>query len=318
VPRLINVTCDRALLGAYTEDQHRIDAATARRAASEVFGKPISPRWITWAGGGAAVIALITLVFGVRLLTESSATPAPAATVNVPAPAAAVEIPKPVAAVADIGSLLASAQTENTTESAFAKLLALWNAEYRKDIARPCEQALEQGLECVYQKGSWGQLRILNRPVILSLTDDTGRAHQVVLTSLNDSSAQVVLADAPQEVSLSSLSKFWLGDYLLVWRPQSTGQRALAVGMRGDEVRWLRRSLDRLQNLPPAAEDLANDYYDEALAKRVETFQREHRLTIDGIAGVQTQIVLDSAVDASNAPRLLSMQSAPTNGRQTT
>jgi general secretion pathway protein A len=117
---------------------------------------------------------------------------------------------------------------------------------------------------------------------------------------------------------LSSLSKFWLGDYLLLWRPQAAGQRALAVGMRGDEVRWLRRSLDRLQNLSPVVDDLPNDYYDEALAKRVATFQREHRLTVDGIAGVQTQIVLDSAVDASNAPRLLSMQGASTMGRQTT
>jgi general secretion pathway protein A len=254
----------------------------------------------------------------VQLLTASRATQAPPVPAIAPASSAAVEATKPVAAIADIGTLLSNVQTESTTESAFAKLLSLWNAEYREDVARPCEQALNQGLECVYQKGSWGQLRILNRPVILSLTDDKGRAHQVVLTSLNDSSAQVVLAGAPQEVSISSLSKFWLGDYLLLWRPQSAGQRALAVGMRGDEVRWLRRSLDRLQNLTPAVEDLPNDYYDEALAKRVETFQREHRLTVDGIAGVQTQIVLDSAVDASNAPRLLSLQSAPTNGRQTT
>jgi general secretion pathway protein A len=109
-----------------------------------------------------------------------------------------------------------------------------------------------------------------------------------------------------------------LGDYLLLWRPQLAGQRALTVGMRGDEVRWLRRSLDSLQKLTPVADNLANDYYDEALAKRVETFQREHRLTVDGIAGVQTQIVLDSAVDGSNAPRLLSMQGAPTKGGQTT
>jgi general secretion pathway protein A len=220
--------------------------------------------------------------------------------------------------VVDIDSLLVNALPETTTESAFAKLLALWKADFRKDAARPCEQALAQGLECVYQKGSWGQLRILNRPVILTLTDDAGHSHQVVLTSLNDSSAHVALGGTPQEVSLSSLSRFWLGDYLLLWRPQATGQRALAVGMRGDEVRWLRRSLDRLQNTATTTDELPNDYYDEALAKRVEHFQREHRLTVDGIAGVQTQIVLDSAVDASNAPRLLSMQDAATLGGRTT
>jgi general secretion pathway protein A len=50
----------------------------------------------------------------------------------------------------------------------------------------------------------------------------------------------------------------------------------------------------------------------------VEEFQRTHRLTVDGIAGVQTQIALDSAVDASSAPRLL-VRAATANiaGRQT-
>jgi len=70
VPRLINVVCDRALLGAYTEDQHRIDAATVRRAASEVFGKPISPRWILWAGAGTAAVAVVTLAIAANSASQ--------------------------------------------------------------------------------------------------------------------------------------------------------------------------------------------------------------------------------------------------------
>jgi general secretion pathway protein A len=305
VPRLINVVCDRALLGAYTEDQHRIHAATVRRAASEVFGKHIASRWLAWGATGAATIAIGTLAVGVwQLMTPTSARVAAAPT-TIPAPVAAA-IVKPLPVVADIATVLATAQPETTTESAFAKLFGLWGAKFRADETRPCDQALEQGLECVYQKGSWGQLRILNRPVILSLTDDAGATHQVVLTALSDTSAHVALGGSPQEVSQSSLSRYWLGDYLLMWRPQAKGQRSLSVGMRGDEVRWLRRSLDRLQSTePPPTDPSTNDYYDEALAKRVEEFQREHRLSVDGIAGVQTQIVLDSAVDASSAPRLL-------------
>jgi len=313
VPRLINVVCDRSLLGAYTEDQHRIDAATVRRAAGEVFGKHITPRWLGWVGTGAAAIALVTLAIGVRHLMTPAVSQVAVAPIATPAPAVPVELPKPPPVIADMGNLLTDAHSETTTESAFAKLFSLWGTELHKGETRPCDQAVTQGLECVYQKGSWGQLRILNRPVILSLTDDAGAAHQVVLTSLSDTSAHVALGGTPQEVSLNSLSRYWLGDYLLVWRPQVKGQRALTVGMRGNEVRWLRRSLDRLKNVAAAS---PSDYYDEALAKRVEEFQREHRLTADGIAGVQTQIVLDSAVDASNAPRLLSMQVDSTAGRQ--
>src|SRR5207247_1600361 len=39
IPRLINVICDRALLGAYTRDRSRVDGPTARRAAAEVLGR---------------------------------------------------------------------------------------------------------------------------------------------------------------------------------------------------------------------------------------------------------------------------------------
>ena len=38
VPRVINIICDRALRGAYTEEHHHISSALVRRAASAIFG----------------------------------------------------------------------------------------------------------------------------------------------------------------------------------------------------------------------------------------------------------------------------------------
>jgi len=306
VPRLINVVCDRALLGAYTEDQHRIDATTVRRAASEVFGKSIASRWVAWAGAAAGVVAVVMLGFGVLQLLplQSDADNASMASVPTDATAPPQITPPAQPDVADIGTLLTNAQTEFALPAAFAKLMSLWGAPFDAAAPLPCEQAATHGLECVYQKGSWGQLRILNRPAILSLTDDAGRSHQVVLAALTDHSAHVALGTnaTTQEVSIASLSRYWLGDFLLVWRPQVGGQRTLAVGMRGDQVRWLRESLGRVHNL---AEIPTGDYFDDALAEQVRLFQRERRLAIDGIAGVQTQIVLDSIVDSADTPRLL-------------
>jgi len=37
----------------------------------------------------------------------------------------------------------------------------------------------------------------------------------------------------------------------------------------------------------------------------VEDFQRQHRLNVDGIAGVQTQIVLDTLNNSNGAPLLV-------------
>ena len=53
VPRLINIISDRALFGAFTEDRHLVSASVVRRAAGEVFGKHIQPRWLPWAAASA-------------------------------------------------------------------------------------------------------------------------------------------------------------------------------------------------------------------------------------------------------------------------
>ena len=45
----------------------------------------------------------------------------------------------------------------------------------------------------------------------------------------------------------------------------------------------------------------------------VEEFQRQNRLDVDGIAGVQTQIVLDSLGNAGGAPLLIA-RSGSSNG----
>lgn len=39
IPRLINILCDRALLGAYVEAQHSVNSAIVKKAATEVFGE---------------------------------------------------------------------------------------------------------------------------------------------------------------------------------------------------------------------------------------------------------------------------------------
>src|SRR5476649_2951543 len=64
VPRVINVVADRALLGAYTQDRHRVTSSLVRHAAAEVFGRRFAPRWLPWLGAVAAALVLATTVWG--------------------------------------------------------------------------------------------------------------------------------------------------------------------------------------------------------------------------------------------------------------
>ncbi len=310
IPRIINVICDRALLGAFTQEQHRIGPSMIRDAASEVYGRSFSPQWMKLLVGGAGGVAVVGLTLGIWQLVRS--TPAESEAIAAP-PAIAAAAPDaqifPVASNTlaskpqDVADLLLSNAGNTNTESAFAQLFSLWGGKFNPAAGRPCDQALQQGLECVYQQGSWGQLRTLNRPAILTLIDDEGNAHQVVISGLVGDTAKINLPDETQMVSIASLSRLWYGDYLVMWRPQVASPRALSAGMQGDGVRWLRNKLNTVRG--SAETESASDYYDEDLVKMVEDFQRQYRLNVDGIAGVQTQIVLDALGNTRGAPVLI-------------
>ena len=59
IPRVINILCDRALLGAYTQELHQVPALMVRRAGAEVFGHEFLPRWMPATAAGLAVAVLV-------------------------------------------------------------------------------------------------------------------------------------------------------------------------------------------------------------------------------------------------------------------
>ena len=315
IPRVINVICDRALLGAFTQEDHRVGAALIRQAASEVYGRPVPAPWLKWATAGAVAAALVFVGLGLwGLFAEragpSAAAPSPEATAATdplpvtpdPSPTSPAPVALPEVAV-PLEQLLVRHGNDTTTEAALGKLFGLWGITYDPARGRGCDQAVTQGLECLFQKGSWAQLRTLNRPAILTLTDDVGRMHQVVLTALDDEYATFELGNETRDVSITVASRYWFGDFLLLWRPPMAVARVLTPGSRGADVRWLRESLRAAQGLPPAP--AGNDLYDDDLARLVQDFQRQHRLTVDGVAGVQTQIVLDTVLSATGSPTIV-------------
>jgi general secretion pathway protein A len=298
VPRLINIIADRALLGAYTEDRHVVGPRVVRRAAGEVFGKSIQPRWLPWAAGSAA--AAVAVVSAVLLLPrylplQQAAPPAVAAAAEPPAAPTPVPVPT-------LDELLEQHAAETDPDNAFNKLFALWGMRYVAGRVDPCSQAMQSGLECLTQRGSLAQLRLFNRPAILNVIDSQGRAHQLVLAGLDEEHALVDLGGAQRQVGIGDLSSAWFGDYILLWRPGAGGSQTLALGTRDARVRWLRDSLRRVNGLP--AEEPASDRFDASLVTLVEDFQRKNRLAVDGVAGVQTQVALDAALNDTATPFL--------------
>ena len=80
---------------------------------------------------------------------------------------------------------------------------------------------------------------------------------------------------------------------------------SLLPGSRGSNVVWLRESL---ATIDPQYGSGDSDIYDAELQAIVRRFQRDHRLDVDGLAGQQTQIVINSLLGADGSPRLTPSQ----------
>jgi general secretion pathway protein A len=329
VPRLINIICDRALLGAYSEEKREVRPELVRRAAAEVFGHRIAPAWLPSAVAVAALLVIGVSAAAVahywprhpmtaRTAAAPAATPAASAaspvaesagttaavTAGAP-PAVPAQAPTTTPAAAPQPSLLTLLQqhrAETGADTAFTTLLGLWKVDYVPGGTDGCTQAAMNGLSCLSQRGSLAQLRQFNRPAIVVLNDDAGTAYQAVLIALNDDDVSLQLGRDSVSVSIAELSRYWFGDFVLLWRPVIPGARDLSSGMRGRQVRHLREQLARWRG--ETADTHAGDEFDAALLQQVEQFQRANHLTVDGVAGLETQVALDGALADPQTPVL--------------
>ena len=299
VPRLLNVIADRALLGAYTREVHTVTATLVRRAASEVHGRTITAPWLISTLAVTAIVGLSVLGVAIYWLFIGHSLRQHIAA----APAAQIATPQPLPAPLPATTLdfLSAHPEAASTDVALTTLFGLWKLHIDSGQGRACEQAAAAGLACLSQKGSLAQLRELNRPVIVSLLTPNGE-FQAVLTHLNDTKATLQIADNTLDVSIADLEQWWFGEFLLAWKPPTKSGVILKPGMRGDAIRWLRTtiaSINGTQARPSAS-------YGADLQQEIADFQKSHQLTVDGIAGEQTLLLLDSLTSTPGTPTLRS------------
>ncbi len=302
VPRIINVIADRTLLAAYTQGTRSVDKTLVRKAAAEVYGKPLVPRLDRRLVAGIALAGLAVLTFGIWRSLGPDVTWRQAQLTRPPAftlARATIDSSPEVS----LAALLEDRTVPKGTDAAFETLLSVWGARYLRGFDTACQQAEQQDLRCWFQNGSLDELKRLNRPAILSLMDQQGAQYQVVLTALGAETADLTITGRVYTVELDELSQYWHGDHLMLWRPGIWAQEFLAPGMQDDSVKWLRENLARIQGEPLADPD--SELFDQALAERVRTYQRDRRLTVDGIVGTQTQIAMNTDLAIPGTPFLL-------------
>jgi general secretion pathway protein A len=327
MPRVINIICDRALLGAYSLDKKMVSTAIVRRAGREAQGivpwyKRIRPVW------AAGIVALIAVVAGIAAFLASShrfaapqnAATSASATASIPSATIQTEPPSTIPAAEDLkpvinpllsvpeqdsglATMLTNPSLGGEGGTSFTNLFARWGTKIamgQSDLG--CKVASANGFECLFQTGGWAKLRRLDLPAILEVTLPDGQRRRVTLVELGNDRAKLAIHSQEYTFPLSEVEKVWDGSFILLWKPPFAF-RQLYRGIKGDDVAWVRSALDKLDGDSSASE--APDGFDKELQQRIRRFQQEQALVGDGVVGIETLVRLIRVVGEQKVPSIV-------------
>lgn len=320
IPRLINLLCDRALLGAYANERKQANQAMIRKAAREIFGSLESPEsspqvhvW-TWAG----VVLVLALAGSFLLPGKDADITAPWTTARSGNAKQETQIQAGAPKQEKIQEMVVSiphespfVSTELSTEEsktlAYQTLLHLWGMDITlQQGADHCQQTATLGLPCLSQISGLGRLRELNRPAVLKIATGNGIVY-AVLTALDGKQATIRIGEESKTVLLEELELAWFNDYTLLWKAPPLYHGPIRPGATGPVVPWLAAQLDIVQGQMIPSRTFTR--VDTVLTERIKAFQRSHGLNPDGVAGPQTLIRVNVA-SGIGGPKLMPEQAS--------
>ena len=299
IPRLVNVVADRALLGAYARGENKVGAKTVKQAGREVLASLTpAPLLLRWA------IAVVLITAGMAFLGQGRWREAPDPTAEPlvhsggKAFSAAASAKPSVSAPGEHLEEIQAGQGER--REAEKDLLRLWGLEAAggDDV---CGIARAAGLECLENAGSLSLLGLLDRPAILRLYTADEKPFHATLVGLEGQRLALMIDGRIRELPAAELERYWLGEFILLWRPMLPAAREIRRGDQGVPVAWLARSLPASPGTP--GEETGGGVFDDRLEARVKQFQLRHGLLPDGIAGPKTLILLNQRL-GTPGPRL--------------
>ncbi len=320
IPRLINVICDRALLGGFTLDRTKIDRRIVEKAYREAYARNRPNLWISALAAslflGLAVTSVHTLDRSHRLVTSRPAISAdggaerelsgevqpPLRNAEAKAEPTAALVTTPAAAVRPPSSPVFSVWVDDPARSepmALGRLVHRWRPDWPLQPIS-CDRIRSLGLRCLRQRGAWEDLRRQNLPGILTIRGAGDGERAVLLLDANETEAEFLDHDGKtiKFPTIELLSR-WAGESLVVWEPPSN--RALLVpGMVDPAILWLRQRLTAAGY--GAAPSGSPQSFDEPLKSALMRFQGNWGIQVDGVAGEKTLAALSGIRSSLDVP----------------
>jgi len=296
IPRLINIICDRALLGAYANNTEFVSVKTINKAAKEVFNREnLSTKTVFQIV--IFSVCLFAMLIGGRylfkpkqekpqhiILTGSFDTP----TIEESSTDRKLPIDEPVKST--FNSVIK--QQGFSFGYGVQQLAKIWGKEIQQDS--DCKEVKAQGLSCLFDKASWSELILLNRPVIMEFDLNHSEKRYALLTGVTQGQP-VFLFDKEISLPLEDVLRQWNGYYLMLWQPPIKSVTELSPNTNSSAVLWLRKHLGL---------NSKGTVFDQSLKLTIMAFQRSKHLIPDGIVGPRTFIHLLNTDPVNASPKL--------------
>ena len=321
VPRLINLLCDRALLGCYVHHKKQITLSIVEQAAIEVFGhkqklaqeKPRSA--VSWvlAGFGAVIVAAFFYVAIYKpslLLPDAKLETFASQQDDVVSIAAGSATQQHQSMPVDNGeqeNQLSPAVTFSATPAndtlledgiwketdAYNVLFNLWGVDFPSNTQfTPCDFARTKQLSCWYRHGTFTDIKRTNRPAVLKMVSRQGSVFFITLLEQNKRGQWLIAADTMRmTVSEMRLDKIWTEEFVVLWKRPNHYVRTIRPGDRGPLVAWLGTQLASIGIYNTPVKDMV---YSSRLMSEVRQLQRRCGIQVDGLLGRETIILLNT------------------------
>ncbi len=291
IPRLINVICERCLIGAYGSNKVRVDNEIFNAARKEVIGgleqSQATKRSFYWrlAGGFISIVLLsFALYFTHNRNTHNTiktATAQAASTSSHSASSSASSAPS-----------IALHNYHEAEDNLFTYLNLPLAPE-----TRPCGKNLKASQQCAkVTLHTWTDLSDLNRPAILIMSTPEKFSTYLVLIGLNAENA--LLLNEQQEkiiMPLAKLGRDWTGEAVYVWKRPPAFSDTILLGDSSATVAWVAQQFAKLDK---QKEPLSDDLFSLALQERIKIFQRSKGISADGTINEQTLLKLNEVIGA--------------------
>lgn len=302
IPRIINLLCDRALMGAYVKQQDRVDVKIVEQAATEALDYEFKKVGLTAYKKPGLILAGIILMatLGITSLLRLTGTDT-----KINQQAHDLEKPESIEQTSPVDKIALtdfSGEKEHLIQ-AFSRLAQLWHLPDNQNWQSPCVEAFDYELACYQFSGSFNQLTNLNTPAVLEFYQANGAVFYGVLTAA-DNDFVVHFSNQTHTVQTDWLEQAWRGKALLLWQPPANlaiDQTPVVIDSNANvaQLQWLDNQLSALLAKPRKKVER----FDTQLQAKLHQFQNKHKLALTPFADTQTLILIGQLTSAT-APKL--------------